>query len=165
MSRFRTSALSSSRPRSFTPDQLKSEIQTETVGFLRDGRLDDELLINDASALIRFYQDRGYLDVRVQSDPPRISPNGREAIVTFLVEEGPRYTLRNIQVYYPRIEQRFFDTANSQRQTPRQVKRSSRSHRPATRSSAPSPIPLPRSAGSSRSSGGTSSPSRRVRQG
>ncbi len=95
---------------SFTPAQLKSEIQTETVGILRKGRLDDELLISDASTLIRFYQDRGYLDVRVENLPTRISPNGREAIVTFLVEEGPRYTLRNIQVYYPRIEQRIFET-------------------------------------------------------
>ncbi len=99
-----------SETQSFSPARLKSQIQTETVGILRKGRLDDELLIDDAAALIRFYQDRGFLDARVQTAPTRISPNGREAIVTFLVEEGPRYTLRNVQVFYPRIERRVFDT-------------------------------------------------------
>src|SRR5690606_4193382 len=61
--------------------------------------LDDDVLREDAAALVSFYRDRGYLDVRVGS---RIqpSPDGREAIVTFVIDEGPLYTLRSIQVLY-----------------------------------------------------------------
>ncbi len=95
---------------SFPPGRLKGQIQTRPAGILEKGRLDEQQLIEDANALIEFYQNQGFMDVRVEPAPPRISPNGREAIVTFLIEEGPRYTLRNIQVFYPNVERRIYST-------------------------------------------------------
>lgn len=82
---------------SFSNDELRDEIETHKAGFFRRGRLDRETLAADARAVARYMQDRGYLDARVDSFV-QPSPNGREAIVTYYVEEGPLYTLRNVVV-------------------------------------------------------------------
>lgn len=95
---------------SFTEAMLKREIRTRTAGILSRGPLDDEVLLDDVAAIRRYYQDRGYLDVEVDRLPPRISPNGKEAIVTFLIEEGPLYTLRSVQVFYPDQVREVFPT-------------------------------------------------------
>ena len=81
----------------FTTSQLKRELETKESNIFRRGRLDDDRLDTDIGNLITFYRDRGYLDVRAD----RIiqpSPNGREAIVTYIVEEGPVYTLRSVRI-------------------------------------------------------------------
>lgn len=82
---------------SFSNDELRDEIETHKAGFFRRGRLDRETLAADARAVARYMQDRGYLDARVDSFV-QPSPNGREAIVTYYVEEGPLYTLRDVVV-------------------------------------------------------------------
>lgn len=95
---------------SFSEGLLKREIRTRRSGILSRGPLDDEVLLDDVAAIRRYYQDRGYLDVEVDRLPPRISPNGREAIVTFLINEGPLYTLRSVQVFYPQQVRASFDS-------------------------------------------------------
>jgi outer membrane protein insertion porin family len=81
----------------FTPDELWPEIKSRTAMFLfRKGELDEELLADDVAALDRFYKDRGYLDVRVDRQI-ETSPDGSEAKVTFVIAEGPRYTVRSIR--------------------------------------------------------------------
>ncbi|MCC6428702.1 MAG: BamA/TamA family outer membrane protein [Phycisphaerales bacterium] len=88
---------------SFTRGDLKSQLKTkESWPIFRRGPLDDELLDTDVAALIDFYRDRGYLDVRVDRIV-RPSPNGREAIVTFVIDEGRVYVLRSVQVLYPNL--------------------------------------------------------------
>lgn len=79
---------------------LRAEIETRKVGLLNRGRLDYEVLDQDVAALVRFYLDRGHLDVRVGRTILE-SPNGKEAIVTFIVDEGPVYTLRDVRLFYP----------------------------------------------------------------
>lgn len=81
----------------FNTTQLRRELQTKPANLFRKGQLDDDKLATDIGNLISFYRDRGYLDVRAD----RIiqpSPNGREAIVTYVIEEGPPYTLRSVQI-------------------------------------------------------------------
>ncbi len=81
----------------FTDDQLRRELETKKAGLFRKGQLDDDKLDTDIGNLISFYKDRGYLDVRAD----RIiqpAPNGREAIITYVVEEGPLYTLRSVSI-------------------------------------------------------------------
>lgn len=85
---------------SFSASQLRSAIRTRAVSLLEKGRLDESVLNDDVEALAGFYRDRGYRDVKVGRHVT-YSPNGREAIVTFVVDEGPVYTLRDIIVYYP----------------------------------------------------------------
>ncbi len=81
----------------FSDKQLRREIETRTSGIFRKGQLDDDVLDADIAALIQFYRNNGYLDVRADTliQP---SPNGKEAIVTYLIEEGPLYTLRSVEV-------------------------------------------------------------------
>lgn len=81
----------------YEPDQLRPAVKTKTWGLFESGALDDVAVDQDVSALVAFYKDRGYLDVRVDREI-RPSPDGREAILTFLIEEGALYILRNIKV-------------------------------------------------------------------
>lgn len=81
----------------FDANQLRRELETKPANIFRKGQLDDDKLDTDIGNLITFYRDRGYLDVRAD----RIiqpAPNGREAIVTYVIEEGPVYTLRSVQI-------------------------------------------------------------------
>jgi outer membrane protein insertion porin family len=84
---------------SFSASQLRSQVSTKTAWLLDKGRLDEDVLTSDVGAIIAFYRDRGYIDVRADRSV-RESPNGREAIVTFVIDEGPVYTLGDVEVYY-----------------------------------------------------------------
>jgi len=79
----------------FSAGQLRPNIRTKTASIFDNGPLDDDVLEQDVASLIAFYRDRGYLDVRADR---RItpSPDQKEAIITFLIDEGPQYTLRSI---------------------------------------------------------------------
>ncbi len=81
----------------FTTSQLRRELETRQATLFRRGQLDDDKLNTDIGNLISFYRDRGFLDVRAD----RIiqpSPNGREAIITYVIEEGALYTLRSVRI-------------------------------------------------------------------
>ncbi|MEE8147423.1 MAG: outer membrane protein assembly factor BamA, partial [Longimicrobiales bacterium] len=81
----------------FSDRELHSEIQTRTaMPVFRRGELDEERLIDDVAALVRFYTGDGFLDVRVDRTID-ISPDSTEAKVTFLIVEGRRYILRSVQ--------------------------------------------------------------------
>ena len=81
----------------FENKKLRREIKTRKANVLRRGQLDNTVLDIDIANLIVFYKDRGYLDIRADRliQP---APNGREAIVTYLIEEGPLYTMREVQI-------------------------------------------------------------------
>lgn len=85
----------------FSAAVLRGEIATQEWTIFNRAPLDEDVLEEDISALIKYYQDRGYLDVEIDRLPPRISPNGREAIVTYVISEGPVYTFRSLRVLYP----------------------------------------------------------------
>lgn len=77
--------------------RLRPEIKSETVDIFKSGTLDDNTLDQDVATLVQYYKDRGYLDVRVDREV-RQAPNAREAIITFLIDEGPLYHLRSVRV-------------------------------------------------------------------
>lgn len=83
----------------YDDDRIRDELETEEGGLFRRGPLDVEIVDRDVATIVRFYQDRGYLDVRADREVRR-SPDGREAIVTFYISEGPLYTLRDLIVEY-----------------------------------------------------------------
>ncbi len=80
----------------FSAKQIRPEIKTKTQGLFDAGAIDDITLDQDVATIIGFYRDRGYLDVRADREV-RFAPSGTEAIVTFLIDEGPRYTLRSVK--------------------------------------------------------------------
>ena len=79
----------------FEDKKLRPEIKTKKRVLFFNAPLDTSTLDEDVAALIRFHADRGYLDARAARDI-RISPDGAEAIITFIIDEGPLYTLRRV---------------------------------------------------------------------
>lgn len=95
---------------SFEPRELRREIATRTANLFKKGQIDDNDLDTDVGKLIQFYRNNGFLDVRAgyRIQP---APNGKEAIVIFLVEEGELFMLRDIRIEYTDTEtgQQLFD--------------------------------------------------------
>lgn len=85
--------------RSFAGDEIRSVVKTKTAWLFERGPLDDDVLDDDVGNVIKFYKDRGHLDVRVDRIV-RPAPNGKEAIVSFVIDEGPVYTLREVETVY-----------------------------------------------------------------
>lgn len=84
---------------SYTDDQLESAIQTQDSWILSAKPLRMEVVDDDVASLGQFYRDRGFLDVRVDRVVTP-SPDASEAIVTFVVDEGPAYVLRSTKVIF-----------------------------------------------------------------
>ena len=81
---------------SYEKGRLMREIRTRSWIFVfRNGKLDFEQLDDDVAALRRFYESKGFFDVRVGR---RIifSPDQREANIEFVVDEGRRYVVKSI---------------------------------------------------------------------
>lgn len=77
--------------------ELGGQVKSRVWGLFSSGAIDDLALDQDVAAIINYYRDRGYLDVRADRQL-RLSPNNREAVVTFVIEEGPVYTVRSVRV-------------------------------------------------------------------
>jgi outer membrane protein insertion porin family len=84
--------------KAFSDAVLHSKISTRTaVPLFRRGELDEDKLVDDVATLSRYYEDRGYLDVRVDR-LIELSPNHTEVKITFLIVEGEQFTLRAIRI-------------------------------------------------------------------
>ena len=100
---------------SFKQRELRREVDTKVGGVFRKGAIDDLQLDADVASLIEFYRNRGHLDVRAD----RIispSPDGKEAVLSFLIEEGPQYTLRDLRVDFVGEGEPGFDPVFSREQ-------------------------------------------------
>ncbi|MCS7033419.1 MAG: outer membrane protein assembly factor BamA [Phycisphaerae bacterium] len=81
---------------SFTADRLKSQIRTRHwIWILRPGTFDPEQVEDDVAALRRYYESKGFFDVRV-GRKIIASPDNSEIQVTFLIEEGRRYVVERV---------------------------------------------------------------------
>jgi len=85
---------------SFEAKQLRKIIQTKEKGlffFLTEsGDLDNDVLGQDVSLLTSFYQNHGYMHARVGE--PKIDIKEKEIHITFKIEEGPQYKVRNVDI-------------------------------------------------------------------
>lgn len=82
----------------FSDKILSSSLKTKSaVPFLRQGKLDNDTLAQDVRAVVDFYVDRGYLDVRVDREIS-LSNDLKEAKVVMIVDEGQPYTLRDFRI-------------------------------------------------------------------
>jgi len=83
----------------FTSKRLQSRLKTKSaIPFLRTGRLIEEGIQEDVRTLIDYYQDRGFIDVRVDRRI-ELSNDFKESKVVFLIDEGSLYTLRRVDVH------------------------------------------------------------------
>ncbi len=82
--------------RSFTADRLKDQIHTAFwIWIFRPGTFDPDQVDDDVASLRRFYEGKGFFDVRV-GRKLSYSPEMKELQVTFVIEEGTRYKIDRI---------------------------------------------------------------------
>ena len=80
----------------FSDDRLRKEMYTREaggiLGFLKSNdTYDPDRLAADQQKLRAFYLTEGYADFRVVSALAELTPDRRDFIITYVVEEGPRY--------------------------------------------------------------------------
>jgi outer membrane protein insertion porin family len=80
----------------FSDDRLRKEMYTRQaggfLGFLKSNdTYDPDRLAADQQKLRAFYLTEGYADFRVVSALAELTPDRRDFIITYVVEEGPRY--------------------------------------------------------------------------
>ena len=85
----------------YTGKQLKSKLRSkEYFPVFQKGELNREQLELDAAGVRDLYRQRGFLDAQVGRRID-LSPDEKEAIVTFLVEEGRQYTVQAVRILPP----------------------------------------------------------------
>ena len=83
-------------PRSFPDAKLKGIVKTKArLWPLVPGALDLETIDRDVVDLRNFYRDEGFLDVQVSREVSYLAQKQR-AVVSYLIEEGPRFRIRNV---------------------------------------------------------------------
>lgn len=84
--------------RAFADAELRSRIRSQTYfPIFRRGDVNREQLELDAARVRDFYRERGYLDAEVGRRID-ISPDQKNAVVVFVVSEGPLYTVDEVRV-------------------------------------------------------------------
>ncbi len=82
----------------FQADELKSQLRSKTYFLIfSKGELSREQLDEDAARVREYYRERGYLDAQVGRRID-LSPNQKDAVVVFFIEEGRQYTVSQISV-------------------------------------------------------------------
>jgi outer membrane protein insertion porin family len=85
----------------FTDERLRKEMFTRQaggpLGFLKSNdSYDPDRLAADQQKLRVFYLTQGYADFRVVSALADLTPDRRDFVITYVVEEGPRYKFGKI---------------------------------------------------------------------
>ncbi len=81
----------------FTVWRLKDQIKTGYYIFIfRNGAFDPEQVDQDVISLETYYHNKGFFDARV-GRKLSMSPDMKEMQVTFLVDEGMRYTVNSVE--------------------------------------------------------------------
>lgn len=86
----------------FESDTLRKAMRTEETAwykFLSDNdKYDPDRQQFDEELLRRFYNNEGYADFQVTSSTAELSPSKDAFYLTFVVEEGPQYTLGDVKI-------------------------------------------------------------------
>ena len=86
----------------FSDGELRGEMVTKqsrlTSFFSSNTSYDPDRLAFDQQKLRQFYLTEGYADFRVVSAVAELTPDQRDFIITYVVEEGERYTFGKVEV-------------------------------------------------------------------
>jgi outer membrane protein insertion porin family len=86
----------------FSDGKLRGEMATKqarlTTFFSSNTSYDQDRLAYDQQKLRQFYLTEGYADFRVVSAVAELTPDKKDFIITYVVEEGPRYKFGDITV-------------------------------------------------------------------
>ena len=86
----------------FSDGKLQGEMATKSARWFRffssGTSYDQDRLAYDQQKLRQFYLTEGYADFRVVSAVAELTPDKKDFIITYVVEEGPRYKFGDISV-------------------------------------------------------------------
>lgn len=86
----------------FSDNELRKEMATKQARFFRifssNTSYDQDRLAYDQQKLRQFYLTNGYAEFRVISAVAELTPNKEDFIITYVVEEGPRYKFGEVTV-------------------------------------------------------------------
>ena len=86
----------------FNDDKLREQMATKQARLFRffssATSYDQDRLAFDQQKLRQFYLTEGYADFRVTSAVAELTPDKRDFIITYVVEEGPRYKFGDVTV-------------------------------------------------------------------
>ncbi|MEP3420145.1 MAG: outer membrane protein assembly factor BamA [Erythrobacter sp.] len=86
----------------FSDNDLRGEMVTKQSRFFRffssNTSYDPDRLAFDQQKLRQFYLTEGYADFRVVSAVAELTPDQRDFIITYVVEEGERYAFGDVEV-------------------------------------------------------------------
>ncbi|RHW16570.1 outer membrane protein assembly factor BamA [Sphingomonas gilva] len=86
----------------FDDGKLRSQMLTKQARFFRifssGTSYDPDRLAYDQQKLRQFYLTEGYADFRVVSAVAELTPDRRDFVITYVVEEGERYKIENVEV-------------------------------------------------------------------
>ncbi|XUU59657.1 outer membrane protein assembly factor BamA [Erythrobacter sp. HA6-11] len=106
----------------FSDGDLRSEMVTKQARFTRffssNTSYDPDRLAFDQQKLRLFYLSEGYADFRVVSAVAELTPDKRDFIITYVVEEGERYKFGDVEV---ESQIRDFDSDRMSAQLPMQT--------------------------------------------
>ena len=87
----------------FSDGELKGEMVTKEAGLLQASSApstsyDPDRMAFDQQKLRQFYLTKGYADFRVVSAVAELTPDKKDFIITYVVEEGERYKFGDVKV-------------------------------------------------------------------
>ncbi|MEM8826328.1 MAG: outer membrane protein assembly factor BamA, partial [Pseudomonadota bacterium] len=86
----------------FSDGVLRGEIATREAKFYRiftsNDTYDPDRSAYDGQVLRQFYLTEGYADFRVVSSVAELTPNNKDFVITYVIEEGERYQFGEIDV-------------------------------------------------------------------
>lgn len=86
----------------FSDSKLRGQMVTKqarlTTFFSSNTSYDQDRLAYDQQKLRQFYLTQGYADFRVTSAVAELTPDKKDFIITYVVEEGPRYKFGDVTV-------------------------------------------------------------------
>ncbi len=88
--------------KAFTEKQLLDQMTLTTPGWLtwytKNDQYSKQKLAGDLETLRSFYQNRGYLEMNVDSTQVSITPDKEQIYITVNITEGPRYTVGAVRI-------------------------------------------------------------------
>lgn len=82
--------------KTFADSRIRDQVKTRSwFPLFVSGTFDPDQLESDVASIREFYQNKGFFDVRVGRKVV-VSPNQKEVMVTFVVDEGTRYVVERV---------------------------------------------------------------------
>ncbi|HYW03189.1 MAG TPA: outer membrane protein assembly factor BamA [Gammaproteobacteria bacterium] len=86
----------------FSDSTLKDQMKLTTPGlftwYTKNDRYSRQALSGDLQSIQSYYQDRGYVNMRVESTQVSLSPDKKSIYITINIHEGSRYKVGNVNL-------------------------------------------------------------------